>query len=162
MKKIVIVMGLTFSTIVFSASTVKNEADLFQEMYGKNKKEVLAQHMKLSASQVDKFWEVYESYEAERKQLGQIKLELINEYAKNFTTLTNENADKIAIQTLQNNMDYEKLYSKYYKKAKSALGAKEAAKFIQLEVYFQTVLRTEVQNSIPIIGEIEKSTQTDW
>jgi hypothetical protein len=50
----------------------------------------------------------------------------------------------------------EKLLAKTYKKAKKAIGVTNAAKFIQLEIYFQTSIRMEIQDNIPFIGEIEK------
>ena len=35
--------------------------------------------------------------------------------------------------------------------------AVNAAKFIQLEVYLQTIIRSEILESIPFIGELDKS-----
>ena len=63
----------------------------------------------------------------------------------------------LAKGTLKSNLGYEKLYDKTYTKAKKAIGAINAAKFIQLEVYLQTAIRSQILDSIPFIGEIEKS-----
>jgi hypothetical protein len=63
--------------------------------------------------------------------LGQTKLQLINNYAESYATLTDEKADELAKGTLKNNQDYEKLYSKTYGQMKKAIGAINAAKFIQ-------------------------------
>jgi ATP-dependent protease HslVU (ClpYQ) ATPase subunit len=82
---------------------------------------------------------------------------LIADYANNFTTLTDEKADEIAKAMLKNNMSYEKLYAKYYGKAKAVLGAVDAAKFIQLENALHTAVRSETQDAIPFIGEIDRS-----
>jgi hypothetical protein len=40
---------------------------------------------------------------------------------------------------------------------KKQVGALEAAKFIQVESYFQTAIRSEVQDAIPLIGEIDRT-----
>jgi len=113
--------------------------------------------MNLSDTQSVAFTKIYDSYETERKALGQTKFQLINDYAANYATLTDEKADELAKGTLKNNLSYEKLYSKTYNHAKKAVGAINAAKFIQLEVYLQTIIRAETLESIPFIGELDKS-----
>jgi hypothetical protein len=40
---------------------------------------------------------------------------------------------------------------------KKKVGGLEAAKFIQLETYLQTAIRSELQEAIPLIGEIDRS-----
>jgi hypothetical protein len=40
---------------------------------------------------------------------------------------------------------------------KKVLGGLEAAKFMQVENYLQTSIRSEVQEAIPFIGELDKS-----
>jgi hypothetical protein len=63
----------------------------------------------------------------------------------------------LASATLNNNIKLEKLYQKYYGKMKKKVGGLEAAKFIQLETYLQTAIRSELQEAIPLIGEIDRS-----
>jgi len=58
---------------------------------------------------------------------------------------------------MKNNLSYDKLYISYYDKAKKAIGATNAAKFIQLEIYLQTGIRSSLQNAIPFVGELELS-----
>ncbi|KQB39515.1 hypothetical protein [Flavobacterium aquidurense] len=113
--------------------------------------------MNLSDTQNAAFTKVYDNYETERKALGQAKFQLINDYAANYATLTDAKADELAKGTLKNHLGYEKLYSKTYGQAKKAVGAINAAKFLQLEVYLQTVIRAEILESIPFIGELDKS-----
>jgi hypothetical protein len=48
------------------------------------------------------------------------------------------------------------LQKKYYKKLKKTVGATKAAQFLQMETYFQTMIRAEVQDAIPLIWEIER------
>ena len=56
---------------------------------------------------------------------------------------------------MKNNIAYDKLYSSYYDKVKKAIGATNATKFIQLEIYLQTEIRSSLQNTIPFVGELE-------
>jgi hypothetical protein len=152
---------LIFMAIVsfpsFAQSSFKEDVDVLQSVYGKSKSDLVKQYMNLSDTQSAAFTKVYDNYETERKALGQAKFQLINDYAANYATLTDEKADELAKGTLKNHLAYEKLYSKTYGQAKKAVGAINAAKFLQLEVYLQTIIRAEILESVPFIGELDKS-----
>ena len=155
MKKVLLILLVTLTTGVFAQSTNKEDLDVIQGIYGKSKKELAAAYMAIPEAQSAAFWVVYDEFEVERKALGQAKVAVINDYATNYETLNDESADKIAKAALKNNMDYQKLFGKFYDKYKKAVGAVSAAKIIQFEIYMQTAVQTEIQNSIPFIGEME-------
>ena len=56
-----------------------------------------------------------------------------------------------------NNIAFENLYMKYYKKMKPVVGAVTAAQFIQAEAYFRSTVKTAVLDDIPFIGEIDRT-----
>ncbi|MBE8726816.1 hypothetical protein [Flavobacterium hungaricum] len=158
MKKlslILIMAAATFSS--YAQSSFKEDVEVVQSIYGKSKSELVQQYMNLSDAQATAFAKVYDSYETERKALGQTKFQLINDYAANYETLTDAKADELAKGTLKNHIAYEKLYNKTYNQAKKAIGAINAAKFIQLEIYLQTIIRSETLEAIPFIGELDKT-----
>jgi hypothetical protein len=158
MKKITLILIIILASFSSNAqSALKEDVEVVQSMYGKNKSDLIKQYMNLSDGQSVSFTKVYESYETERKGLEKAKLELINDYSANYNTLTDAKADELAKSTLKNNLAYEKLYDKTYSQAKKAVGAINAAKFIQLEIYLQTIVRGQIYDSIPFIGELEKS-----
>ena len=158
MKKLslIFIMALaTFSS--YAQSSFKEDVDVLQSIYGKSKSDLVKQYMNLSDSESAAFTKVYDTYETERKALGQTKFQLLNDYAANYATLTDAKADELAKGTLKNHIAYEKLYEKTYNEAKKAIGAINAAKFIQLEVYLQTIIKSEILEAIPFIGELDKS-----
>ena len=157
MKKLLLIAALAISSASFAQSGMKEDVEIIQSLYGKDKKDLIGAYMKLQEPQAAAFWKIYDEYETERKALGMKKMELIKDYANNYETLTDEKADELAKATLKNSAAYEKLYSKYYGKAKKALGALNAAKFMQLEMALQTEVRSEIQNAIPFIGEIDRA-----
>lgn len=158
MKKLTLVIIMVIASFSsYAQSSYKEDVDVLQSVYGKSKSDLVKEYMNLSDTQSAAFTKVYDNYETERKALGQTKFQLINDYATNYATLTDAKADELAKATLKNNAGYEKLYSKTYGQAKKAVGAINAAKFIQLEVYLQTTIRNEIQNSIPFIGELDKT-----
>lgn len=155
MKKVFLILLVAVTTGVFAQSTSKEDLDVIQGIYGKSKKELAVSYMAIPESQASAFWKIYDEFEAERKALGKVKVDIINEYATSYASLTDENADKIAKASLKNSADYQKLMSKYYDKYKKAVGALNAAKIIQFENYMYTTVLSELQNSIPFIEEME-------
>jgi hypothetical protein len=155
MKKLILLALLAVSSSTFAQSTLKDDVDIVQAVYGKSKAELVSQYMALSGVQATDFTKVYEAYEVERKKLGQEKIQLLNQYATDYATLTDAKADLITKGALKNNAAYDKLYSAYYEKAKKAVGAINATKFIQLEIYLQTEIRSSLQNAIPFVGELD-------
>jgi hypothetical protein len=158
MKKLSLILIMAVASFSsYAQSTFKEDVEVLQSVYGKSKGDLVKQYMNLSDAQSAAFSKVYDNYETERNALGQAKFQLINDYAANYATLTDEKADQLAKATLKNHIDYEKLYSKTYGQAKKAIGAINAAKFIQLEVYLQTIIKAEILESIPFIGELDKT-----
>lgn len=157
MKKAVVLLVLMISVNLSAQLSFKYDVDVIQSIYGKTKTDLVKECMGLSDAENVVFQEVYDDYETERKVLGQKKIEIINDYGTNYSTLTDSKADELLKATLKNNLDYEKLYNKTYTKAKKVIGAINAAKFIQLEVYLQTTVRVEIQDSIPFIEELDKT-----
>lgn len=155
MKKVFLLFVFTVSSVTFAQSTMKDDIDVVQALYGRSKTELVSQYMALTGDQATAFSKIYEAYEVERKKLGQEKIMLLNRYATEYATLTDVSVDPIAKGTLQNQLAYDKLYNSYYEKTKKAIGALNATKFIQLEVYLQTEIRNRLQNSIPFVGELD-------
>lgn len=155
MKKVFLLLLVAITTGVFAQSTNKEDLDVIQGLYGKSKKELAVAYMAIPEAQAPAFWKIYDEFEAERKALGKAKVTVIEDYATNYENLTDAKADELAKASLKNNMDYQKLFSKYYDKYKKAVGAINAAKIIQFENYMQTTVQSEIQEAIPFIGEME-------
>lgn len=158
MKKLISIFGLFLflSGTPVLAQISDDEAKLFQDAWGLDKKDMLGQYMALSGEQADKFWEVYDAYMDERKELGMERYQILKEYAENYEGLSGDKADELMLRVFKNDMALDKLQQKCYKKMKAAIGPLEAGKFIQAERYIDAVIRVEVQTNIPFIGELDQ------
>lgn len=157
MKHLLLIAILAISSATFAQTSMKQDIDLVQSLYGKSKQELVSSYMMLKEPQAAEFWKIYNAYEAERKVLGEKRIKLIDEYVANFETLSEANADELVKASSDNNIALEKLLLKYYGKAKKVVGAVHAAKFVQLEAALMTAIKGEIQNTIPFIGEIDRS-----
>ena len=157
MKKLFFILLFAAASNAFAQSTLKEDVDIIQSIYGKSKKDLVGQYMKIDPAKADAFWKIYDEYEVKRKELVMAKVQLINDYAMNYNNMTEAKANELAEKVLKNNIEYEKLFQKYYGKMKGVIGSISAVKFIQLEIYLQTAIRSSIQDAVPFIGELDKT-----
>ncbi len=148
---------LLVPTVFVNAQISDPELDYIRKTYAKEKKTIVNDYLELDSVQNAKFLPLFEAFETGREKLATERLDIIKEYAANVNNITPELADKLVSKGLDNNSSLDKLNAKYYKKMKKAIGAVNAAKFIQLEYYLQTTWRGAVQDNIPLIGELDKT-----
>jgi Spy/CpxP family protein refolding chaperone len=157
MRKIFFMTAVLFMGAMSSiAQTVSdtNEVDYYQSLFGMAKKTLVSEFVDLTDYPADQFWALYDAYEAERKELGKSRLELLENYAKNYQTLDEVKTNELIKQMDAQKKNLDKLIFKYYKKMSSAVGAKPAAQFYQMENYLLSAIRLAILESIPFIGEL--------
>src|SRR6185436_13675530 len=77
------------------------EIELIRSAYKLEKKSIVSQFMQLSNADAEKFWPIYEKYEAERSAIGDRRVKLITDYVnerhkagvKNSDEMVKESAD---------------------------------------------------------------------
>ena len=157
MKKL---LSAALVLVFFSASAqvTQDDVNLIQSMYGKDKRDIMQSYLQFKDdASATAFWKLYDSYEVERKKLGQDYLKILQDYANNYEKLTNAKADELVTKSYNNNVAYENLYLKYYKKMKPVVGALLAGQFIQTEAYFRTSVKASILDEIPFIGQIDRT-----
>lgn len=154
MKKVMLLAAICFSTVAFAQSN-KEDVDFIQSIYGKEKKMIVADFIKLEGAQKDAFWALYDEYENKRKELGKKRVALLEKYAANYSSLDDATTSALIKETAKLGADNDKLISTYHKKMEKAAGAKAAAQFFQIEAYFGSVIRASILESIPFIGELD-------
>jgi len=153
-----IVYFLISMIAVFAMSAqaqTKEEIELYQAIFGMEKKAVVEEWITFEGTAAAGFWTLYDEYESARKMHGQKRLALLNRYALQYESLDDAQTDQLMKDMMSLGKDYDNLIKKYYKSIRKTVGSKSAAQFYQLEVYFQSVIRLEVLEQIPFIGEFD-------
>jgi hypothetical protein len=158
MKKLAIVFSALFIvTTSLKAQSTDPESDYILKTYSKDKKTLVSEYMNLSSSDSVKFWPVYANYDARRHEIATTRINLINQYVNGYDQLTPDAIDKLVHSSFDINLSQDKMNTEYYGKMKKAVGVVSAAKYMQLEIYLQTMWKAIVQSNIPLIGAIDKS-----
>jgi hypothetical protein len=158
-KSVILSVVFLFSFSFLKAQTSDPEMDYIKKTYSKDKKTLVDQYMNLNVQDGGKFWSVYADYEANREKLAAARINLINQYVDGYDSLTPERTDKLLKASFDNTISLDKLNADYYEKYKKAVGAVNAAKYMQLEIYLQTMWKAVVQSNIPLIGQLDKTRQ---
>lgn len=142
--------------LLFAAKTFsQDEIAVVQKEWGQNKKELVSVAMDLSAKDSVQFWPLYANYEKERQKLGRDRLVILTDYADHFESLTSAKVDELMTKLFKNELVLTNLQQRYYISVKNKLGAMKAAKFIQVESYINTSIRSAIQEELPFIGELD-------
>lgn len=156
MKKISLVVSIVLLTVVTAfAQTNKEEVELYQSIFGMEKKTIVQEFIKLDGEKETAFWALYDEYETARKLHGQKRLDLLDKYVENYLTLDDAKTEEIMKEMISLGTDYNKLIAKYYKSIKKESGIKVAGQFYQLEIYFQSAIRMTFMEEIPFLGELD-------
>lgn len=155
MKKITtLLMALALGFTSFAQSTTE-ETDLMQAAFGMEKKSVVASFVTPTDTEKDAFWTLYDEYEVLRKENGKKRIALLEQYAKEYNTLTDEQAGAWTEDVIKLSAATDKLIVTYYNKIKKATSATLATEFYQIENYYLTAIRMEILNAVPFVGEMK-------
>jgi hypothetical protein len=112
---------------------------------------VITQMMVFTDAEDAAFWPVYREYELELSRIHDQRLAAIEAYAKAYTNLTPETADRLAVQALDLEARRAALKQRYYAKVKAALSPVRAAKALQIENQIQLLVDLQVAASLPLV-----------
>ena len=157
MKKLMVIIVSSLTLVSATKLYAQDDIKEFQQAWGKDKKEVTRLVMGLSAADSAKFWPIYDEYETQRQKLGKDRILILDDYLTNYTVLTNSKADDIVNKIFKNDQALAQLQQQYYGKMKAALSPMTAAKFLHVENYIQTTIKSGLLEKLPVIGDLEKT-----
>ncbi len=116
---------------------------------GKN--EIITATMQFTDAESTAFWPIYRDYARDQQVIGDQRLALIKDYAANYDTLDDSKAGDM-VQRM-NSIDAKNLNLResYWPKFMKALGAKRAAKFVQVDNRLSLIINLQLTAAIPLI-----------
>jgi hypothetical protein len=145
------VMMIGFVGSAAAQNTPADNMDIVKEKIRTDKKLFIATNMKLTESEAKTFWPVYEAYHSELETLIDRKVKLIEKFAANYETLSDDTAKSLLDNDLSIDSGYQKLRQSYLSKFRGILPDKKVARFYQLESKIHAVVEFEIARSIPLV-----------
>jgi hypothetical protein len=115
-----------------------------------NRKQVIADNMKLTDSEAEKFWPIYDQYVNELVNINNAKYALIKEYVQN-TNMTEEQADSLTKKWLAVDESVVQLRLKYIPIFRRELSAKRTALFFQIDRRVQMLIDLQLASLLPLM-----------
>ena len=145
------VMMIGFAGTAAAQNTPADNMDIVKEKVRTDKKLFIATNMQLTESEAKTFWPIYEAYQSKLEALVDRKGKLIEKFAANYETLSDDTAKSLLDNDLSIDSDYQKLRQSYLPKFRGILPDKKVARFYQLESKINAVVEFEIARRIPLV-----------
>lgn len=143
------------SSIATYAQLSTEEIAIVQNLFGLEKRQIIAQTIKMTPSDSVGFWPLYEKYETDRKDMGKTRITLIQSFVSKYPALSNEELNDLMEDALELEADQHDLMESYYSKIKKAASPMVAAQWLQIESYINVSVKLAIQEKLPFIGDIK-------
>ena len=116
-----------------------------------DKKAYIEQYLQLTQAEAKEFWPYYNSYQFDLQKINDRLIKLIDDYAKNYKNLSEQDAVTLMDAYLAIEQDQVKLKELYFRTLNKTLPAKKVARYLQLENKISALVRFELAAKIPLV-----------
>lgn len=145
-----------FSGFISMAQEFKDELEVIQSVWGKNKKALTQDFLQLTPEQAAAFGPIYDGYLESRKKITQVRGEAMESFAAKNAQLDDATAKEMVTKLMKNNSNLASLQSKTFKKLSKALSPAKAAQWWQLESYIDAEIRAAILGELPLLEPVKK------
>jgi hypothetical protein len=155
MKRILITLaglaafGATVPSIA-QTTNAKDDVELLISQIQTDKRAIVLRTLDLNDAQVAKFTPIYDAYQAEMKVLMERSGAMLDKFAANFGSMTDDAAREILKEALKLRDDRNATMRKYAKKLERELPAVKVLQWVQIENKLNTLLDVQAASVIPI------------
>jgi hypothetical protein len=155
MKRILITLaglaafGATVPSVA-QTTNAKDDVELLISQIQTDKRAIVLRTLDLTDAQVAAFTPVYDAYQAEMKVLMERSGAMLDKFAANFGSMTDEAAREILKEALKLRDDRNATMRKYAKKLERELPAVKVLQWVQIENKLNTLLDVKAASVIPI------------
>jgi hypothetical protein len=143
--------GAIAQTATTDQSGTDTDIALLRSDVQAQKTDIIGKTMQLNDADAKAFWPLYREYTNKQQALGDQRVSVIKDYSAEYDTLTDSQADGLMDRMLKFDKSRNELRAQYYPKFKKAIGAKQAAKFIQVDNRLTLLVDLQIANAIPIV-----------
>lgn len=116
-----------------------------------SKTDIITRSMGFTDEQSKAFWPLYREYANEQQKIGDQRVSLIKDYAANYDKIDDAQAQSYLTRALKYEDEMAQLRKSYVPKFEKAIGAKQTAKFYQVDNRLTLLVNVQLANLLPII-----------
>ncbi len=159
MKKILITLaavatlggaqGALAQTTPGEISMSDQEQLLISQIQG-DKRTIVLQTLQLTDAEVQAFTPIFDKYQAEMKQLATRYTDVVNKFASNYDSMTDDAAEDILKEAFEVREDRDDLLKDYAKRMGKKLPATKVLRWVQIENKMTALLDWQMAQIIPL------------
>ena len=153
MKKVLVLVAFALTVVSGFAQESDLDPKFASYMIETERRTVFVQNMNLNEADAKTFWVIYDAFELELKPIRESGVANLKAYGEQYEKMTDEQADVIMKLSLANEAKRNKIRKKYYSKVSKGLGAKVAARFLQLDLVVAMILKLSIYDELPLVGD---------
>ena len=115
------------------------------------RKKIVAANMPLTETEATKFWPIYDRYIAETIKVNDVRFALIKEYAQNYESTTDEQADSFIKRWLTLDQDNTQLRLKYIPEFEKVISHKRTAMLFQIDRRVGMMIELQLASQVPLV-----------
>ncbi|HTA84733.1 MAG TPA: hypothetical protein VK729_00600 [Silvibacterium sp.] len=139
------------ATQASASAQIDQDIALLRKDIRSQKKQLIAVNLPLTDAEAQAFWPIYDQYTAELAAINNDKYALIKEYAQNYATMTDAQADDWIQRLLKLDVNVAGLRQKYWPNFRKVLPAKKTALYVQVERRAQMLIDLQITSQVPLI-----------
>jgi len=143
--------GAQANTVVLDQPSADESIRLFRKDVRSLKKQIISANIELTDAEAQQFWPIYDRYTAEMGKIEDRKFELLKEYARNYDTITDAQADAYIKGRAEVEESILQLRVKYLPIFRRVLSGKTSALFTQMEWRLALVVDLQLASQVPMI-----------
>jgi hypothetical protein len=132
-------------------ANIREYIDLLRKDVKKEKVAIITEIMDLEPSDAAKFWPLYNDYDKQLTKLADERIAFLRMYGDNLGTLTDAKATQIVNGLIGVQEKRNALLKATFGRMSGALGAKTAARWVQVEHQILLVLDLQISASLPVV-----------
>jgi len=155
-RKTIIVIALSaimafVSIPAFAQDKPADNMELVREKLRADKKLLVAEGMGLTETEAKSFWPVYDGYQKDLGKLFDRKIKLIQDYAKNYETMSDEVAKSLLAEYMAIEGEYLKLRQSFLPEFRKVLSEKRVVRYYQIENKIKAIMEYDLARQIPLM-----------
>jgi Spy/CpxP family protein refolding chaperone len=115
------------------------------------RKEITAQNMTLTADEATKFWPIFDQYRQEAIKINDNRWALIKDYATNYDTMTDAQAQSYIKQSNAVDEQLMALRMKYVPTFEKVISPKKTALWFQIDRRIDLLINLQLSSVIPMV-----------
>ena len=132
-------------------NSVDEDIKLLRKDLRSARKQIIAANMVLNDKEAEQFWPLFERYTNELATKQDQKYALLKEYAQNYLTLTDDQAEKYVLGRASVEQAILDVRLKYFPLFRKVLSGKSTALFFQLDWRLGLLMDLQLASQTPVI-----------